>query len=1015
MKRSAQLFIWLITLLTSITSFAQEKPIYSLTEDDGLANNVVHDLTKDNQGYLWIATGNGLSKYDGKTFVNFRVRQGLPGNIIRAVTHDENNRIYVACYKAGLAILENNKVFKVLHVTAYENDKIRKLYYSKTHHLLIVGTDYGIYALKDSTFYLLSNPNGSEGQSSILSIIECNGIIYYTLYTDITHKEKGFYKIEVNREDVSKSLVTRIIGGDNGFGCTSIDSFIFVNLGLTIYKYLPKSGDLSKIAPLDSLFLCWAMSPSRPNKLILGGRSEENYLTGIKVLDLLTKNISDLNCKLKSPVVNNIIEDQDEKCTWICCDLGLFCLKDSPFEIYNIADKSGILDITVKKDSLFILTEDNIWRLDKGKQKLLFDKEKAGRIIEAKSLLFDSNRSNEKAWKVSNRFSIYDKNVKFLHFNSNGDQTYLLTYRGAVSFPDWKSYLPIRGGSFISYDNQKTFWIPPYHNLYCLLTTKTTTQVFQYDFHQDKPIKDIKRILKKGDIIYFASTLNGLYALQGEKIFYLNSSNSKLENTLSDMDIDFNGNIWCTSTTGNLYKIEFKDKLNLALIINQDNSEIIGDNYKWLKFNANYLYIGTNKGLNKIPISELIKSRIDSVQFFNKANGYENISAESPISDSQGNIYVFTPERVIKILNANTFMPARNISFTDIKVDNNLLTLAKINEKAISHNTKSISIEFSLFKFPSTKNIEYRYKVNDGEWGKGNQISLQSLKSGKYEIICQAKDHESANSYQEILFFQINKPFWLSWWFFVLGALSIISATYWVLHSHFRKKSRQNDEKARLSREIAELRMQSLQSQMNPHFVFNSLNSIQNFILSNDIEKAVTYLGTLGSLIRINLEHVSKEYISLSEEVKFLEKYIEIEKMRFKEELTINITMNANSSNQLILPPMLIQPLIENSIKYRNRSSNYKGRIQVEFGLENNLMKVTVTDNGIGRSNSKINLSNPHKSLGLDLISKRLSLLNEKFETNEFHLSITDLHHNGTPSGTKVQVSIPQFYTENKH
>jgi LytS/YehU family sensor histidine kinase len=200
---------------------------------------------------------------------------------------------------------------------------------------------------------------------------------------------------------------------------------------------------------------------------------------------------------------------------------------------------------------------------------------------------------------------------------------------------------------------------------------------------------------------------------------------------------------------------------------------------------------------------------------------------------------------------------------------------------------------------------------------------------------------------------------------------------------------------------------------MNPHFVFNSLNSIQNFILSNDIEKAVTYLGTLGSLIRINLEHVSKEYISLSEEVKFIEKYIEIEKMRFKEELVISTVVKITDTDVTILPPMLIQPLIENSIKYRNRSSNHKGRIQIEFCLENNLMTVSVTDNGVGRTNSKINLSTPHTSMGLDLISKRLSLLNEKFETTDFQILITDLYLNGTPSGTKVQVNIPQIYFKN--
>ncbi len=1012
MKRSVQLFVFLFILFSHVFSSAQDKPIIGFTEDDGLASNEVHDVTKDNQGYLWIATGNGVSKYDGEKFMNFRVQQGLPGNIVRAVAHDENNRIYVACYKSGLAVIENDRIVKILHISAFENDKIRKLHYSNTHHLLFVGTDYGLYVLKDSTFILLSSPNKVEGQSSILSIIEQDGTIYYTNY-DSSQKGKGLFKIDINTENISKSKVTKIVGGNNGLGCTSMDGSIFANLDLNIYKYQPKTGEISNIVRSDTLFLCWAMAPMGSHKIVLGGRSEGPFVADIKILDVITNKISDSPFNLKTPNINNIVFDEKDKCTWFCCDMGLYCFKDSPFEIYNIADKSSILDITVKNDSLYILTEDHIWTFENGKQKLLFDKDQLQKKILEKSYLYLSNLTENKGKPIRTLNRIYDKKVKFLHFNTDGDQQYLLTYMGAISIPDLCTFLPVRDGHFVTDEKQRILWVPPYYCLYCYPTVTTSAEVLPFDFHQGKPIKDVKKILKIGEITYFASFFNGLYALKGDKIFYLNSSNSELDNTLSDIDSDNKGNIWCTSTTGNLYKIDFTDKLNLVKTFYENNSKIIGDNYKWLKFNSNYLYVGTNKGLNKIPIDQLNDFRIDSVLFFNKANGYEYISNDAPKIDSQGNVYVFTPERIIKILNTNSYLQARDISISEIWVDNNPLTSEQINEMKLSSNTKSISIGFSVFKLPSSKNMEYRYKINDGDWYMGNRISLQSLKSGKYVIVCQAKDHETSINYEKTIQFQINKPLWQSWWFLILSVLLIVAVTYWLLYARFSKASRQKEEKARLSREIAELHLQSLRSQMNPHFVFNSLNSIQNFILSNNIEEAVTYLGTLGSLIRLNLEHVSKEYISLSDEIKFLEKYIEIEKMRFKEELVIKTTVKVTDIEETILPPMLIQPIIENSIKYRSRSASLKGMIQIEFLMENNVLVVLVTDNGIGRVNSRINKSDHHKSMGLSLITKRLSLLNEKFNTNKFSISITDLHKDGSPSGTKVQVAMPQFYSEN--
>jgi sensor histidine kinase YesM len=191
--------------------------------------------------------------------------------------------------------------------------------------------------------------------------------------------------------------------------------------------------------------------------------------------------------------------------------------------------------------------------------------------------------------------------------------------------------------------------------------------------------------------------------------------------------------------------------------------------------------------------------------------------------------------------------------------------------------------------------------------------------------------------------------------------------------------------------------------------VFNSLNSVQNFILSNKIPEAANYLSALGKLIRINLEHVSAETITLTDEIVFLEQFINIEKLRFKQALDVTLTCSIANIDQVFLPPMLIQPLVENSIKYGTRSGKQVRSIRIEFGMNNGMLVASVTDNGIGRDRSLEEHDPGHKSVGLNLIKERLDLLNKKNNTTGFQIVITDLFQDEMPTGTKVQVTAPQL------
>lgn len=1012
MKFPFLLNLILISLFCSLFVHGQDKPFALFTEDDGLADNDVRDIVKDKEGYLWIGTSNGLSKYDGQNFTNFQVRQGLPGKWVWSVEKDDQNRIYAGCYGKGLAIIENNKVTKVLHIESSVKDKIRKLHFSDFHKVMLVGTDYGIYALKDTTFTLLSYPNKAPTKSSILSIVEYKGIVYFTVHNSV-YGEGGFYKVEIDDNDLSKSKVTKILGSGQGFGCTKIDDEIFVAVNYDIYCYSPVTEKLEKIAQMKEQFSAWALGQTSQHEIGIGGFGENQFLSGLKVFNIINRELVPNNYTISFPSVNVIYYDNELNCPWICSTEGLYCLDRNPFSVWNIDDQSVIKDITVIGDSLFALTDNNVWKIKDKKVKLFKTYSEFSQIISQKANDYFHNKDLSRTETVEYNFLeifVHGKTISPLYFIDDNDQSYLVTSFGTISFPDFSSYLPIPHGHFVSdSDLGYTLWIPNYDNIHYFQSINTSMENPYFQTNQGVIIKDVFKILKSGKLTYFASTFNGLYALKGKDGYNLNPNSSKFDNNLSDIDIDNRGNLWSTSFDGKLYQLKFDNELQIVKIYDNMNSQIIGNSYKWLKFSKNYLYIGTNKGLNKIPISQLGKDRIDTLFFCNKFNGYDFISAESAKTDSLGNLFLFTPHQVIKISN-DTFIPKKlAITFQGINIDGKDYSFEQLNKTALSSSTKNINIGFNILKYPRSNNVDYQYKVNDNDWERGNSIILQSLKSGDYIVTCQAIDKETSNSYQREVTFHINTPFWLSIWFIAICVILLVLLVYWAISYRFNQQKQKQEEKNRLTREIADLHIQSLQSQMNPHFVFNSLNSIQNFILLNKPDDAIKYLGTLGGIIRMNLEYISEEYISLSDEIRFLEKYLEIEKMRFKEILNATIKNNVPDSNKTFLPPMLIQPLIENSIKHGIRSVKYQGFIDIKFITENDLLIVTVKDNGIGRDQSQKNRNQQHKSFGLNLIAERLIRLNQKNETDKFQIHITDLFEANSPTGTKVKLTIPQF------
>lgn len=241
----------------------------------------------------------------------------------------------------------------------------------------------------------------------------------------------------------------------------------------------------------------------------------------------------------------------------------------------------------------------------------------------------------------------------------------------------------------------------------------------------------------------------------------------------------------------------------------------------------------------------------------------------------------------------------------------------------------------------------------------------------------------------------------------ILGAGILGLAIYFVFR-FMLNRSRKN---AVLEAKLAHLERSALQAQMNPHFIFNSLNSIQSYIANNENEKANRFLAKFSRLIRSMLNLSRSQKVSLEEEIESLKLYMELEKMRFKDKFNFEIIVDEEIETALVeVPPLLIQPYLENAILHGLAQKKSEGRIRLYYIMDGKYLLATVTDNGIGYETSKRlkqeqGTKNLHKSVGMTITQKRLEMLDEGNSDKKVNIQeIKD--REGEVLGTKVEVKI---------
>lgn len=436
--------------------------------------------------------------------------------------------------------------------------------------------------------------------------------------------------------------------------------------------------------------------------------------------------------------------------------------------------------------------------------------------------------------------------------------------------------------------------------------------------------------------------------------------------------------------------------------------------------------IGIIKPIVKGKVAALQKIRIyQNTIIGSNTNGFFQFDMEGKLLKSIHNEFGFSLKKVMDFtFQGNDFWVSHaggiqqiDLTYTKPQLTKPLIRVDNIwvNDLAIDFSaagkfeSNQRKIQFSV-SAPTLKNretIRYHHRLTpyEKEWNtnsyEANQITYNALAPGQYTLEVKA-ENEGLESEVVTYSFNIAPPYYATWWF-ITGLILLFLATVYILYRwqigiQRRKSQQENDLNAS--------KLTAIQSQMNPHFIFNSLNSIQDLILKGDVEQSYSYIATFSSLIRRTLSHSEKEFIDFEQEIKLIEIYLSLEKLRFKKDFTYNI--ETNDIGDIEVPPMLIQPFIENALLHGLLHKEGHKTININFELTEVLV-CTIEDNGIGREQAKEikERQRPdHESFSGKAIRTRLEILSSVFK-GDFQCVYQDLYDYGEPSGTRVIITIP--------
>lgn len=973
--------------------------MWHLTDAEGLPSMEVYNMLQDKKGFMWLGTDNGVCRYDGKRFTTF-FHPKQKGKAFSFLREDSKGRIWFVNFSGQIFYIENDEMHLFTLFEKEFKSSFPVIQFDSKGQLWIASIGNPLYCYKETPSgwtkikkFNLGVTNGNmaiDNQDNILLVDFANG------YTTISPQGKI---VKMGNKPEYVGLI-RYIPELNSF-CTFKRAVPEVfNLSRNHYlnisskdKRIRKEDFINDIFILDSTHL-WITTY---NGVYVYLKQNNEYKEHISLLP--------------DHAVSGVLKDREGNFWISTLKSGIYILpslqlwsatkENSPMtdsRVFRITSTSkgelflahgnGSISVFNTRTKRFV--KQIVFPLKKDIEDIRFN-ERNNELYVSCVKTFVYNLSSGKVQDPG----LSHSSVKRYDFDEAGNiliatsfGTYLLNYQNSLQKSPW--YVKYSKG-ITSEDNQRMIQFTTQRSTCCLINKRDTT--------------------------IWAGTANGL-------IYYSDNKDKELlwkgtdKIFATDIEQSEDGTIWVSTVQQGLFAIR-----NKKVVHHLDKKKgLRSDFIRTLTVSGNYLWFATERGVQSYnsTTGKITSFTIDDGLITNDVLDILQHDGLVYLATSKGFQWLDTSQ-----IQPNKVRPL--IYITGFAVQDKDTQLKSSFVLPFIQN--NITFRFNGFSFRSGKALRYSYRLlglDTGWFNASSEITFArypSLPAGDYTFEVKAINADGYESeHPASISFSIEKPYWQQWWFYLFALVltsAIVSVVFLIRIRSIRKRNEDERIKAELALEksivehdLRSSQLVSLKAQMNPHFVFNALNSIQEYIMLNEKTLANTYLGKFADLMRMTLDMSSRQEVSLQEEVKLLNLYLELEALRFEEKFSYSIIIESNVQQlSIYLPPMLIQPYIENAIKHGLLHIKGNRILQVKFAMKSDdLLLATIEDNGIGRKRSfemKKFRQPMHKSFATGATQKRLELLNYN-RPNEIVVKYTDMtDENGFASGTRVELSIP--------
>ncbi|MBP9601781.1 MAG: histidine kinase, partial [Lutibacter sp.] len=882
-------------LLFSQITFGQNPYYYSIDKTNGLPSNSVYDIFQDSKGFMWFATGKGLCRYDGSVFKTYTsdTQTSKSGSCIN---EDSFGRIWYCNFDGYLYYVEDGKLKNLP-----QKESIGYIKYGiiKDKLFLIQTKSIAVYDLKTLQLvynYQLKDENIRATYTSN-SKFYCVGDDIYEIDFPKTIKTLPL------TEDFEKTLEVPIV--------QELNNAFFVVSKFSNYYYTYKENQLTK-KKFNSSF---------------------DFIQNLAIID-------------NSPWLctpNGIIKYENEKATTYFSDYNVsYIFKDKQQNYWISTVNSGLLFIQDFKNNFIPLFPKPTIFSSYGDQLLIGTENDLIFGLQLNDLsvntIYKNNSNHPINQIIGNKKdkNIYFTSSKFKILNKNNS----VSKEESIAIKDIKkiddTYYSFAASGIcglFKISDKISKWDAVY-------AKKNNTYGSFNEIGLIKSNGKSTAFNPENNCIYYATNMGLKFVhLNGLKELKFNKKTLYITNLQSYKNV-----VYAISTNEELYKIDSKNTVTKVSIFEKHLKE----RFTKFKIQENSIFIFTKNGIIEY---NLIK------------NNYRKIlplTSDLEVTDVaiiKDKIYFATSKGIIvksKFKNKEFAKP--ELIINEIKVNGILHKENNLND--LEYNQNNITVNFSVLSFNPNEKNSVLYKINNGNWNRldaeNKNLILSSLSPGNYNLFLKI-DANYETAIKQVNF-KINKPFWLNTFFLIYLGLLIIALLYTFYKYQIQKIEKKNQlllDKVNLEKNLNQSKLKAIKSQMNPHFFYNALNTIQSFILTNEKKQAVSYLSKFSTLTRTILEMSEKENITLSEEIKTLGLYLDIEKARFDEDFSyeINIGYGIDIEN-IKIPSMLLQPYVENAVKHGLLHKKGEKRLTIDFERIFDSLKITIDDNGIGRQKS---------------------------------------------------------------